>query len=1060
VQHSSDNVTTSAGGHAGSAAKNSSSRTATYTSSYTVSLDEYVYVDTFTVMNISANGQLSAALNRVAQTSSTGVSIDVVADVNGAVLLWASAAGYYVTPSSFIIGKGLQALSRVVEATGDGAASWRRVVQDGTTSLRSLAATAWTIRVSSGDSIVGSLARGTYVVIVVCVAISIAVSIGGLMALRLLLNPLDQVHRDIRHASALQFHRIDPSKFPPSILREMNLVTRSFLQLVKKLQSYRSVLMDVYDSSMRSRSSSLNSSSDLFLSMDGSTSFGSSFASSAGTGDDSLSNSSSFVGELSSLAHGTAEDLEFLSTIRKGSFVNPLLDTEALNPDETELDNKHSLKVQLAYISRRHTGRQRKQATFEHTYRDGAPDMLHTFRTDCLKNLKLSVFEEVRTHVQCNGVYVEVRNDTQLSDAFSVARGELLVRMTKSSVKKVLSPVALLVDLLNFALNIALITLALINTRAGTPARLSINVFFSLYATAFFINLCITLILLKQGQQDPRMKAWLSQAGLEVSLMLIFCALNTQNIHFLWSHWSVGLKFNAPRVHLLWKRGIVYSLFGLVALDLMQVGYKGYRIIEGEDLVPLSVVGLLTACLSIALSFKKRGDFVLYYFNKWRHGTKHATLGGGEPSEEGQELDSFRNGAAWTRRPRAGLSVPMFSEEATIVLFRCCIYPQDIAASDPSALQRQHNKVAASLNRFFSLVFSEVTQAQGHVLWFHGTEVAVSFNSPKPLEHHTPKALKCALQIHRGLAQQQLQMATSLHVGGRSEADVFASHTMPLVAALVRDQYLFGTLGGSNKRVFQCFADWDELQRMVNFAESAGHIGIVTQKRCVPHLTSEGVGGNAASIASRRPGKTGATASKASPFLDSLMYHDVLGVDQVYVEIPVVHQGRDTGHVSVLSRVLRPLGILADPADEALSIFTKFVSDFTSAGARIALPMEETLSSSKKKFVTICEDQNIIQAIPSHRRTSADAASPTSKLPPPSALKKYDPSKTIVLNDSGDEDTDDDEEPGMSAETHQGSSSTNSAHSWRRTKPASTGGAPSGVTIGTRALKKMFPDAF
>ncbi|CUG92134.1 transmembrane protein, putative [Bodo saltans] len=1061
-------ITTPSTNDGGGSVKNSTSRTLSFSSSITATRDEYVYTDTFTIMNISANGQLSAALDRVAQTSSSGVSIDVVANGNGAVLLWASAAGYYVSPSSFIVNKGLQELYCTVETMSNGTASWLTgIAQDGTTSLRHLAANAWTIRVSSGDSIVGSLARGTYVVIVVCVAISIAVSIGGLMALRLLLNPLDQVHRDIRHASALQFHRIDPSKFPPSILREMNLVTRSFLQLVKKLQSYRSVLMDVYDTSMRSRSSSLNSSSDLFLSMDGS-SLGTSFASSSNTGDDSLSSSGTFIGELStSLAMGTAEDLEFLSTIRKGSFVNPLLDKDALNTEEAEQDNKHLLKVQLAYISRRHTGRQRKQATFEHTYRDGAADMLHNFRTDCLKNLQLSVFEEVRTHIQCNGVYVEVRNDTQLSDAFSVARGELLVRMTKSGVKKVLSPVALLVDLLNFAINIALITLALINTRSGTPARLSINVFFGLYATAFFINLCITLILLKQGQQDPRMKVWLSQAGLEVSLMLIFCALNTQNIHFLWSQWSVGLKFNAPRVHLLWKRGIVYSLFGFVALDLMQVGYKVYRIIGGEDLVALSVIGLLIACLSIALSLKKRGDFILYYFHKWRYGTKQSTPGAGEPSEEGgQELDSFRNGATWMRRPRAGLSVPMFSEEATVVLFRCSIpLPEAPPSSDPVALQRQHNKVAAHLNRFFSLIFSEVTQAQGHVLWFHGTEVAVCFNSPKPLEYHTPKALKCVLQIHRGLAQQQLQIAAPHQLAGATFAAPPPPHTVPLVAALVRDQYLFGTLGGSSRRVFQCFADWDELQRMLNFAESTKHIGVVTLKRCVPHLTTEGVSGGGG-VASRAPqsrsgGSTAAKATKSSPFLDSLMYHDVLGVDQVYVEIPIVHQPRDKRPVSVLSRVLRPLGILADPSDDAHSILTKFISEFTSSGTRTAIPMEEMMNFSKKKSVTICEDQNTSL---SARRGSADVSSPSSL--PPSALKKSSPSKDIVLSDSegGEEFTDDDEEPGMSAETRQGSSSTNSAHSWRRVKPASprtpNGGGASGVTIGSKDLRKMFPGAF
>lgn len=1052
-----------------SAGNTSRSHSVSLTPSTSSSLDPFM--DSFTIMNISAMGQLTGVLDRVAQLSSDGVSIDIVDDVTGAVLSWSSAAGYYIAPSSFIHGRGLQPYVRQFSEVSN---SWTVDPPDGTASLYNMAATAWTIRVSSGESIVGSLATGTYVVLVVCVAIAVAVSIGGLMTLRLLLNPLDQVHRDMHHASALQFHRIDASKFPPSILREMNLVTRSFLQLVKKLRSYRSVLLDVYDSSLRSRSSSLASTSSelINVSMDSRSAFGSSFASSSG--GDTLESSSSFVGQLSaSLATGTAEDLEFLSSIRKGSFVNPVHETDNSLDDALDLDNQHLVKVQLAYISRRHSGRQRKQVTLEHTYRDGDPELLHKFRTDCLKSLHISVFEEVRLQVQCNGVYVDVRNDTQMADAFSVARGELLVRVSKCSVKKVLSPVALLVDLLNFVMNIALITLGLNTTRAGTPERLSINVFFGLYAAGFIVNLCITLLLLKQGQRDPRMKAWLSQAGLEVSLMLIFCALNTQNIHFLWSQWSLGLKYNAPRIHFLWKRGIMYSLFGFVALDLMQVMYKGYRVIGGEDLIILSIVSLLTACVSIALSLKKRVDFVVYCVSKWRSrsGSQSSVSGTDVPTDAAneEEMDqSFREGGSWARRPRAGLSCPIFSEEATVIMFRCCVASPDVGTKvlDRHAQQRQHNKAASHLNRFFSLVFSEVAQAQGHVLWFHGTEVAASFNSPKPLEHHTSKALKCALQVHRGfrLIQQSAAAVAGAALPtqppiGRTDAG--ASHAYcNLVVAIVRGQYMFGTLGGAHKRVFQCFADWDELQRMLNFAESAGHLGIVTNKYCVPHLTNSETPASPGGVPQgggrdRPPGDT--PASTRSHFLDSLVYHDVLGADQAYVEIPFGAAMREKRHVSVLARVLRPLGVLLDPLDEALAVFTTFVSDFISSEGRRLLPTEEATALTKRKAVTICLEHD---GPPNRQRSSADS-------PPiclPSALKKYaSPSAPkahdALSDDLGSSASGDDDEPGMSAETRQPSSSSG-GRSWKRSTAISGSAAGAGVTLGTKDMLRMFPDAF
>lgn len=968
------------------------------------------------VCNASATALLvDGALEPVGTTMSQGVSIDLVDAATGAVVAWWASSGYFVE----------HAASLEVPLIG---------VHSALAGVPVLYK--WVVRVDSGSSIVGSLSQGTTVVFVVSLAIAVAVSMATLFALRLLLNPLAHVRNVIQSAALLKFSSANPSKFPPSILAEMNLVTQSFLRLLVKLRSYRNVLLDAYDASPRSplrrlgsgslRSSVVESLSTSFAStMNSADSFAFSDTSSVFDGDDSSSSFSSLSSPTSSRAWvdlGDDETTDVAMRVRD-SFKVALAEQHDSGSAENDAE-QHVVKVQLAYVSRRHKGRQRQSITMEHTYSDGDVDMLHKFRKDCLRALGLNVFEEVQLHVMCNGVFVVVSSNAQLADAISMARGELVVKVLKCSVKKILSPVALLVDLINFIINIALIALAMQSSRAGTASRLSITVFCGMYCSAFLVNLLVTLLLLKEGQKETRMREWLSQAGLEVSLMLVFCSLNTQHIHFLWSQWSKGLKFNAPRSHRVWKLSIQYSVFGFVFLDLMQLCYKSYRVLESEEYMELSACGLLVGCVSIALSLKKRVDFVVVLVRRWWHGTSNSSDAATHPQSRsdahGPSIMTMQDDAscvgddsALLRRPRAGLSSPMQSEDATILLLR------HKCGSDatPCAGQSQRGVITSSaaasitleLNRFLSSVMSSARAVDAHILFFFGSEIALVFNFPKAVEHHVHRALKFAFTIKKKFDIER-------------QGDGMGLTTNATISvALVRDTFVFGTLGSSSRKTLQCFADWDQLGRMLDVAESAQLSGVVTTRSCAALLNQRGHG----------------VVPIATP-------HKVLTSDQYFVELRaptrrnslLARRNPARTQLSAHSAVLRCLGVAKDEQRLTLRILTEYATAFLRGNAK-NIPAEE----GNKRYVRIGGAADV-STDPLH-----EGGSPLPRRSLPSALR-HTSAMWAPVDDADLEDVvcaDD-----IKLADAQSATGRNSA---------SVSGPRRGVSMGRKSLRSLFPDA-
>ena len=595
----------------------------------------------------------------------------------------------------------------------------------------------WEARVEAGGSVVKSFNTATYVVIVVSVIIGIVVSIVGVVALRMLLTPLRFLKDDMVSASSLKF---DALRLHTSVLRELNIMYEDFMDMASRLNAYKPFLLEAMNPV---RSKSL------------------------------LSASSTMNGGNSSMTFS----LEMFDKLE---------DSDGL-VDEAgdEQASQHLIKVDLSYVSRR-TGQIKKAVSFEHQYLDGDDQLKDKFAADCLTNLGLHKFEMVSMEVCSRGVFVKIRTNRQLEEAIATCPGELRVKMKSAVVRKLLSPVSVLVDVANLLINIVIIIFGELSSSPGTAERLSINIFVGLYAFALGVNVMISLWLLKRGKREPKMKDWLAQAGQEVSVMLLICSLNTQHVHFLWSHWSLfGLRFNAPRSFDLWQLCVRWSLFGFFFSDIMQILYKMYRLTDNYSLWVLTAAGLATSVFSIGLSLPKKLSFF-------------AIARGQAPDETfGDEHGALR--------PRSGLTHALDAVEATIVLFRLL----------PSASLSSSLRCSVEFTAFYTAVFSVVKSNEGSILHFHADEVQAIFNSPKATQFHAAKALKCVLSCQRALHDLRLSA----------------------VASVASDTFVVGYLGSATRKTFQCFGPFDMLQRMNCFAEST-RMRVTATRRVMDTVTT------------------------------------------------------------------------------------------------------------------------------------------------------------------------------------------------------------------------------
>ena len=463
--------------------------------------------------------------------------------------------------------------------------------------------------------------------------------------------------------------------------------------------------------------------------------------------------------------------------------------------EEEEEGKKHVIPVTLTYVSRKR-GLVKRTVTFGHTYVDGDENLYFNFVADCLKNVQENKYEVVAIHVLTQSRKVVISGSRQLEEAISTCPGELQATMRKSATRTLLSPVSLLVDLLNLLLNIAFISTVL----AAAPtksARLSMYVFLGLYSFTIFVNVAISLWLLKRAQRDHVTMEWLGQAGVEVSVLLLLCSVNTQHIHFLWSHWNLGgLRFNCPRDIWLWSKAVQWSYFGFVFGDLMQLAYKFFLLYSSEDLASLTTASLLMSATSIGLALPKKISFF--------------TLSRKADSQGEEDAPS---------RQRTGNVATLTAQSTTALM----VALHDIAS-------HTQLRIAAECSAFYSNVFALVKSSEGTVLYFHSGVVLAAFNAPKPTHHYNEKALLCALQCVDTMQQ---------------------SFNVRVTAALLCDLVPVGMLGSSTQKNFECLVSEQLLQRMMRFG-IAGGIPVLATPPCAalagpsfrvfPHAVASGDG--------------------------------------------------------------------------------------------------------------------------------------------------------------------------------------------------------------------------
>jgi hypothetical protein len=606
----------------------------------------------------------------------------------------------------------------------------------------------WKVAVEAGNSIVTELRRGTYVVVVIALSIALAVAVAAIVLLRVVLTPLGKLRMDMMSAAQLHF---DSLPLRQSIIREIDDMARSFAIMVTRLKAYKPMLTELLES--RSRRS------------------GSTFSPKSG---------------------GNSATQSFL-----GFHSDEELEDDEEDGDGAGIAHTHLLRVTVRYLSRRQK-LEKGRVTFEHSYRDGDPELLDRFILDCLTNLGLSKFEVAGIHVESRGSQVHVVENRQLEQLISTCPGEMNVVLTKTSVKTLLSPFSLFIDLCNFALNLAIIFGTVFLVQSNRSQRLSVYLFAGLYAFAFAVNVPISLWCLKRGQRDPKFKEWLSQAGLEVSVMLLLCMLNTQHVHFLWSHWSFFgiLNFNAPRPLPLWKMCVRWSMFGFVFIDLMQLFYKVFRLWNEEPLSTITGIALATSALSIALALPKKVTF----FAMSR-----------KPESE-EKTESFY-------RQRTSGNASLTSHEVTLLLFRLFANEKDN--------KKVSHRLALECSAFYNAVLTNAKRCEGTILFYHGTDVLVIFNAPRPVENHAAKAISCAFSAFDALKQYRVRCAASV-----------TTDVLPV-----------GMLGSTTRKTYQVCSPSTiaALSRLVDFGLAA-KMQVIATKKTIQRLEVLALGGVASSF--------------------------------------------------------------------------------------------------------------------------------------------------------------------------------------------------------------------
>jgi hypothetical protein len=466
---------------------------------------------------------------------------------------------------------------------------------------------------------------------------------------------------------------------------------------------------------------------------------------------------------------------------------------------------QHLIRIQLEYVSRK-AGQVKRATSFEHTYRDGDPRLLENLLDTCKLNVGAHRFEVVQLTVQeLSREQVTVATNRHLEEVIASSPGTLHIHIRKNGEKKLLSPVALFVDLFSSVLNVVLIFWLAFAPEFDRADRVSMSVFAGFYALVIGVNVVICLWLLRQGQAHERFREWVGQAAMEVSILLLVGSQNTQHIHFLWSNWTFAgaLFFNAPRVMSVWRNAVSLSYFGFVFGDLGQISFKLYRLSVakgGDGFLVFVGLSLLVSLTSVVLHAPKKLAHLATARSKSR---SSSYIIPGTERNEGDASDELRR-----PRPRWGHFRSLTAKRVATLLLRI---PQG------NAKKRVVTRFASECGLAYSCAFKHIKGANGTVLYFHAFEIAAVFNA----NHAVDDPLLAAFTAARDAI-----------------ADVKAESGMDLTAAIALDNCPVGSLGTAKRKSQHCFCDWMALRRAAIIAEAL-QLSVVCTARSRPPRDDE-----------------------------------------------------------------------------------------------------------------------------------------------------------------------------------------------------------------------------
>ena len=437
---------------------------------------------------------------------------------------------------------------------------------------------------------------------------------------------------------------------------------------------------------------------------------------------------------------------------------------------ETVGDHTRKVHTTVTYMSRA-TSQVKVTSSFEFIYRDDDNGIFTDLVRNCLETVGEHPFQDVKLEAELPGEAhpITVSNTKQLEDLFVLSPYELRIIMSKSNTRNLLTPVMASMDGANFIATI-MFTAGVLSQTSDSDKNISGTTFVFLYFFALVGNLLICLMLIRDASEQEKMHRWIGQSPFEVGITLFMSMFKTQNLQLLWSNLRFGrrLRFNAPMSKELMRRCVVWSLFGFVFCDMMQLSFKVY-ISRKAGFGQTNVISLITS--SMAMMFDCIKKFAV--LSLWQ---KRAVV------NEGMSTTRQRRGAQEEHR-----SCPLRMRPVSLLL---------IVHQPPKDIFPSSFHVGVELNRMYELVFAITKHHMGAIVSFSNGEIVVAFNAVRSLPLHTIEAVRCAVSC-----------ATALHATGIHSASCVATLDCPV-----------GTLGSSSRRSFHCFAATRRMHRMVALA--------------------------------------------------------------------------------------------------------------------------------------------------------------------------------------------------------------------------------------------------